>query len=102
MGGIVIVDAGSPDQVGFDLPDVPLLVIDHHATNGWDLKEEDLMLAMGCASNNRNNYSISINTMHRIASQRMSEKCLLAGLITDTGRFKHADQSSFKTASASA
>ena len=43
MGGLVIVDAGSPDQVGFDLPDVPLLVIDHHATNGWELKEKDLM-----------------------------------------------------------
>ena len=33
MGGIIIVDAAAPDQVGIDLPDVPRLILDHHACN---------------------------------------------------------------------
>ena len=35
LAGIVVVDAAAPEQTGLVLPDVPLCVIDHHATDGW-------------------------------------------------------------------
>ena len=98
VGAIIIVDAGSPDQVGFDIPDVPLLVIDHHATNGWELKDNDLMLQWDV----RATTEIITKFLSDHASNCLStnvRKMLLAGLITDTGRFKHANQSSFDTAS---
>ena len=44
LGGIIVVDAAAPDQVGFDLPDVPRLILDHHATNGWSLNDGDHMM----------------------------------------------------------
>ncbi len=98
MGGIVIVDAGSPDQVGFDIPDVPLLVIDHHATNGWELKDNDLMLQWDVRATTEIITQFLSNHAPSCLSTNV-RRMLLAGLITDTGRFKHADQSSFVTAS---
>ena len=41
IGGIIIVDAAAPDQLGIQLPDAPRCVIDHHATHGWELGPED-------------------------------------------------------------
>ena len=44
LAGIVVVDAAAPDQTGLELPDVPICVIDHHATDGWTLGERDLLM----------------------------------------------------------
>ena len=40
----VVVDAAAPDQIGVGLPDVPVCVIDHHATDAWSLGEDDLQI----------------------------------------------------------
>ena len=44
LAAIVVVDAAAPDQSGLVLPDVPLCIIDHHATDAWELGRDDLQL----------------------------------------------------------
>ena len=44
LGGVIVVDAAAPDQTGVHLPDVPICVLDHHATDGWDLGPADCSL----------------------------------------------------------
>ena len=94
LGGIIIVDAAAPDQVGINLPEVPLLIIDHHATNGWNLKDGDIMLRWDV----RATTEMIATYMFEYAVESMTvpvRKMLLAGMITDTGRFRHANTSSF-------
>ena len=86
MGGIIIVDAAAPDQVGIDLPSVPRLIIDHHATNAWELQDGDLMIQWDV----RATTEIIASYMLEYAKEALTEpvrKMLLAGMITDTGRF---------------
>jgi len=94
LGGIIIVDAAAPEQIGIDLPDVPKLIIDHHATNGWELSEDDCMLQWDV----RATTEIIATYMFEHEKEALSDsvrRMLLAGLITDTGRYKHADAGSF-------
>lgn len=98
LAGAVVVDAGSPDQVGVQLPDVPRCIIDHHATDGWSLGDDDLSLRWDV----RSTTEVVAHYLHRFAQHAMSGpvcELLLAGLVTDTGRFRHADASAFSTAS---
>jgi len=95
LGGIIIVDAAAPDQVGINLPDVPKLIIDHHATNGWELQEGDQMMQW----NVRATTEMVATFMFEHAQESLTvpvRKMLLAGMITDTGRFRHANASSFE------
>ena len=94
LGGIIIVDAAAPSQVGIDLPEVPRLIIDHHATNGWKLRDGDYMMQWDV----RATTEMVAAYMFQHAKEALSSpvrKMLLAGMITDTGRYRHADQSSF-------
>ena len=94
LGGIIVVDAAAPDQVGIDLPDVPRLIIDHHATDGWDIREGDCMLKWDV----RATTEMVATYMFEHAKEALSvpvRKMLLAGMITDTGRYRHANASSF-------
>lgn len=94
---VVVVDAAAPDQVGLDLPDVPRCVIDHHATDAWSLGEQDLSLKWDV----RSTTEVIAHYLQNHAPHSMSSavcEFLLAGLLTDTGRFRHADASSFVTA----
>jgi len=99
LGGVIVVDSGSAEQTGIEIPDVPLCIIDHHSTNDWNPGPDGLVL----------NWPVSATTqiihsyLHRFQPSALSEKVrtlLLAGLITDTGRFRHADDLSFDTAAA--
>ncbi|MGA0331262.1 MAG: DHH family phosphoesterase [Candidatus Poseidoniaceae archaeon] len=95
LGGIIIVDAAAPDQVGIDLPDVPRLILDHHATNGWTLRDGDHMLQWDV----RATTEMVATYMFEHAIEALSppvRKMLLAGMITDTARFKHANTTSFE------
>jgi nanoRNase/pAp phosphatase (c-di-AMP/oligoRNAs hydrolase) len=97
LAAIVVVDAAAPDQTGLHLPNVPKCIIDHHATDGWDITSEDLHLKWDV----RSTTEVVARYLHRHAPQCLSPpvcEFLLAGLITDTGRFRHADASSFSTA----
>ena len=98
LAGLVVVDAAAPDQTGLSLPDVPLCVIDHHATDGWSLGSADLCLKWDV----RSTTEVVGRYLQAHAPQALTPpvcEFLLAGLVTDTGRFRHADASSFSTAS---
>jgi len=95
LGGIIIVDAAAPDQVGIDLPEVPRLILDHHATNGWNLRDGDHMMQWDV----RATTEMVAEYMFENAQEALTppvRKMLLAGMITDTGRFRHANSTSFQ------
>ena len=98
IGGIIVVDAAASGQVGIDLPpDVPVCILDHHSTCDWNLKEGDLLLQWDVRATTQivdcylNGYSPESRSL-------VVRKMLLAGLLTDTGRFRHADKGAFQTA----
>ncbi len=97
MGGIVVVDAASQGQVGIELPEgIPLCILDHHSTSDWQLNEGDINLQW----NVRATTQIVSDYLHQFHSESLTipvRKMLLAGLITDTARFKHADLGAFQT-----
>ena len=99
MGGLVVVDAAAPSQLDVDLPEgVPICVLDHHATDGWSLGEEDLSLRWPVSATTE--IVTSYLSRHRPDALTLPvRRLLMAGLITDTGRFKHAEASSFRSAS---
>ena len=97
IGGIIIVDAAAPDQLGIQLPDAPRCVIDHHATHGWELGPEDHRLVRPVRATTQLVHA----WMRHAAPEALSSsvrKVLLAGLVSDTGRFRHADHGAFDTA----
>jgi nanoRNase/pAp phosphatase (c-di-AMP/oligoRNAs hydrolase) len=97
IGGIIVVDAAGPSQVGVKLPeDVPLCIIDHHSTSDWKFSSEDLEINIATRS--------TTQIVHSYLSQYSPDtltdevrKLLLAGLITDTARFRHADGDALKS-----
>jgi len=99
LGGIIIVDAASQSQTGVEIPEnVPICVIDHHATSDWEFSSDDLEIR----SSARATTQIIFDYLKEHSPNSLSDevrKLLLAGLITDTGRFKHADRESLKCAS---
>lgn len=93
LAGIIVVDCASNSQTGLQFPEgIPVCVIDHHQ-GGTDWNETDLLICWEVSS--------TTEIIHRYAEQfdlAMDEKSatlLLAGIITDTGRFKHANGGSF-------
>lgn len=99
LAGIIVVDAAAENQTGLELPQVPLCIIDHHATNDWNLSSDDLMLQWDV----RATTEVVTHYLLRHAKDSLSIpvcEFLLAGLVTDTGRFKHATAASFATAHA--
>ena len=94
LGGVIVVDAASPDQVGISLPDVPKLIIDHHATNGWILQKGDVLVKWDVSATTEMVASYLFDHAPEALSDSV-RKMLLAGMITDTGRFRHARTSSF-------
>ncbi|MDP6741466.1 MAG: DHH family phosphoesterase [Candidatus Thalassarchaeaceae archaeon] len=98
LAGIIVVDTASPSQTGLNIPeDVPTCVIDHHQ-GGSDWGDVDINICWNVTSTAEivHSYSKEFNPEGLDAE---SATQLLAGIITDTGRFKHADSGSFKAAS---
>lgn len=90
LAAIIVVDAAAENQTGLELPNVPKCIIDHHSTNDWSLGEGDLM----CQLDARSTTQIIFEYLEKFHANALTEpvmKFLLAGLITDTGRFKYAD-----------
>ncbi|MDP6869674.1 MAG: DHHA1 domain-containing protein [Candidatus Poseidoniaceae archaeon] len=98
LGGIIIVDSASENQTGVKLPEnVPICVIDHHDTCDWSFSELDLEYRM----NTRSTTQIIFEYLESHHPESLTEevrKLLLAGLISDTGRFRHADSSALTCA----
>ena len=98
LGGLVVVDAAAPSQVDLDLPEgVPVCVLDHHATDGWSLGDHDLSLRWPVSATTEI-VTAYLSRHHHDALTAPVRRLLMAGLITDTGRFKHAQASSFRSA----
>ena len=99
LGGIIIVDAAAPNQVGIELPDhIPKCILDHHITDDWELSDTDLSVKLPVSATTE----IVANYLSKHSPDSLTEpvrKLLLAGLITDSGRFKHSSKESFTTAS---
>ena len=89
IGGIIIVDAASESQIGFDLPEgIPKCIIDHHESNSWQFSNSDLMIKMDVSATTEIIARYLINHSSTTLTEPV-RKLLLAGLITDSGRFKH-------------
>ena len=98
IGGIIIVDAASESQIGFDLPEgIPKCIIDHHESNSWQFSSSDLMIKMDVSATTEIIAKYLINHSSSTLTEPV-RKLLLAGLITDSGRFKHNTKDSFTTA----
>ena len=99
ISGVIIVDAASPSQIGINIPDnIPKCIIDHHVSNSWELNEPDLYVNMPVSATTE----IVANYLKQHAPKSMTKPVralLLAGLLTDSGRFRHNQKSSFDTAS---
>ena len=91
LGGIIIVDAAGPSQVGIELPDVPKCIIDHHsAGEPFELNVDDLYINW----NTNSTAEIILQWAESVDDERIdaaSRQLLLAGIVTDTGRFRHAN-----------
>ena len=100
MGGIIIVESAAPGQVGVMLPyGVPLCSIDHHSTSDLGLSEHDISLQWDVRATTQ----ISDLYLQKYSPRTCTDdlrKMLLAGLITYTGRFQHADAGAFHSAHA--
>ncbi len=99
LAGIVVVDAAAESQTGLSLPEVPKCILDHHATNEWNFGENDLSLRWEVKATTE---LVADYLFKYSATSLTPQVCefLLAGLITDTGRFRHANHGSFLTAGA--
>ncbi len=96
LAAIVVVDAAAPDQTGLELPDVPKCIIDHHATDGWEMLANDLHIKWDV----RSTTEVVTRYLQQHAPQSLTLpvcEFLLGGLITDTARYRHADAGSFST-----
>ena len=98
LGGIIIVDAAGPNQPGIDLPVVPKCIIDHHsAGESFELEEADLEINWDtCSTAEIIQLWAETHASSRIDNQ--SRMLLLAGIITDTGRFRHANAAALTAA----
>ena len=98
LGGVIIVDAAGPKQPGIEIPDVPKCIIDHHsAGDSFELTDLDLEINWPTCSTAEIIYAWGME----YADSRIddtSRSLLLAGIITDTGRFRHADANALTTA----
>jgi phosphoesterase RecJ-like protein len=99
LAGVIVVDAAAPDQTGLILPPVPCCVIDHHATDAWVLGDQDLSVKWDVRSTTEV-VSQFLDRYHQSSLTPAVCEFLLAGLLTDTARFRHATATSFATASA--
>ena len=99
LSGFIFVDAASLEQTGVKIPqDIPYCVIDHHATSEWTFGEHDLEFRTDARSTTQIIFQYLENYYPNALTDEV-RKLLLAGLITDTGRFQHADQFALATAS---
>ncbi|MFL2956597.1 MAG: hypothetical protein CND29_01180 [Marine Group II euryarchaeote MED-G36] len=89
LGGIIVVDSASPGQIGFELPDsVPVCVIDHHTSASEEWSKDALIFKADASSTAEMVWEwMKIRTVELNSS---SATLLLAAIISDTGRFKHA------------
>jgi nanoRNase/pAp phosphatase (c-di-AMP/oligoRNAs hydrolase) len=98
IGGIIIVDAAAESQTGVKIPEgIPICVIDHHDTCEWEFGPDDLELRGNARSTTQMIFEYLSNHSPSTLTNEV-RKLLLAGLITDTARFRHADESSLRCA----
>jgi nanoRNase/pAp phosphatase (c-di-AMP/oligoRNAs hydrolase) len=99
LGGLVIVDAAGPSQLGISIPNVPLCILDHHpAGESFEITDSDIEINWETCST----AEIVFSWAEKYANDRISTESrmlLLAGIVTDTGRFRHANADALSAAS---
>lgn len=88
LAGIIIVDCASPSQIGFQLPEVPLCVVDHHSSASDSWPEETTIVQGQVSSTAEMVWDWMRDDGHPLTEDDAT--LLLAGIISDTGRFKHS------------
>ena len=98
LGGVIIVDSAGPNQPGIVLPNVPKCIIDHHsAGTSFEYNDEDMEINWDTCST----AEIILAWAEKFVPSRIDEstrKLLLAGIVTDTGRFRHANSAALSAA----
>ncbi len=95
--GVIVVDCASLSQVGVQLPSgVPICVIDHH-DGGSDWSEADLIVRHSVRSTAQIIYEY-LSKYRPDSIDKVTASLLLAGMVADTGRFRHADGSALRVA----
>ena len=86
ISGIIVVDSASPSQTGLDFPnDVPVCVIDHHqGGSDWSAVDVNICWETSSTAEIILKYAQQYNPT---GLDKDSALQLLAGIITDTGRF---------------
>ncbi len=98
LGGVIIVDAAGPSQTGVTLPEAPRLILDHHsAGEGWVERDGDMVVIDGATSTAEIVAEWLLDSRMEDVDARIAS-LLLAGLIADTGNFRHADASALRCA----
>ncbi|MCH2358553.1 MAG: DHH family phosphoesterase [Candidatus Poseidoniales archaeon] len=97
LGGVLVVDAASPSQLGLDLPPgIPVCVLDHHSGGSdWGIAELHLNWPTSSAA------EIVLAYLERHRPDTLDDptrRLLLAGVVSDTGRFRHANAASLAAA----
>jgi len=88
LSGIIAVDTGAPSQLGVDLPmDIPLFVIDHHTSASDQWPEDTMLLSADTSSTCQVILELILLESGKIPPEWA--EMLYAGIVTDTGRFKH-------------
>jgi nanoRNase/pAp phosphatase (c-di-AMP/oligoRNAs hydrolase) len=94
ISAVIVVDAAAENQTGLSLPNVPKCIIDHHATNDWEIHQGDLLCQIDARSTTQIIFEF-LEQYHHLSLSIPVCKLLIAGLVTDTGRFKFADHGAF-------
>ena len=97
LSGIVAVDAGGPSQLGIVIPgDVPLFVVDHHANSSDQWPDHAIAPDSTASSTCEMVLDILLSGSGTLRSEWA--EMLYAGIVTDTGRFRHGSSSGLRAA----
>tara|TARA_B100001113_G_scaffold53260_2_gene39239 strand:+ start:5777 stop:6766 length:990 start_codon:yes stop_codon:yes gene_type:complete len=96
LAGIIAVDTGGPSQVGIEMPgDIPMFVIDHHASSSDQWPEDTMLLSSDASSTCQIILELILRDSGRIPLEWA--EMLYAGIVTDTGRFKHGSENAHRS-----
>ncbi len=97
LSGIIAVDTGGPSQTGIQIPgNVPMFVVDHHSSSSDQWPEDTTLLTSDASSTCQIILDLILAENGRIPLEWA--EMLYAGIVTDTGRFKHGSENGHRSA----
>ena len=96
LSGIIAVDTGGPSQIGIEIPEAtPIFVIDHHASSSDQWPEDTMLLSCDASSTCQIILESILQGGGRIPLEWA--EMMYAGIVTDTGRFKHGSENGHRS-----